>query len=853
MKNKTTRYLTVSLVLVSFFCVFVFGVQTVCMNLMRADAIRELGVIYMSGLSEQVAAHFGTVIELRLSQVAALVDSVPPGRYAGGTPMRIGLTYNARSMGFEYLALYTEDGGFHMLYGSQVQADVPEAFQSSVERGRYNVSSGTDETGAPVVLIGVAAAYPMGDGTASMALVAGLPVSYLSDTLEGSLDDGMVGYSIIRDDGSYVLQSSAIEEDNYFERVAARYEAFNGKEPLQFAEELRTALEQGRDYTSEIVISGQRWNVYCTSLPNSEWHLILKISHSNLDETINLLKSRWLVVSIGGCGMILVVLLLAFLGYFRLTGQQMQELEEARKTADLARASAERSSRAKNEFLSNMSHDIRTPMNGIMGMTNLAISSLDNPPKVRSCLKKINVSSRHLLGLINDMLDMSKIESGRLSLHEEPLSLREIMQNIMTIIRPQVQEKNQDFHIYIYDIYNENVCADRVRLSQILLNILGNAVKFTGEGGRIVMELREEVSPKGEAYTRSLLHIGDNGIGMAPDFLEKIFEAFAREDSGRVEREAGAGMGMTITKYIVDAMGGTIEVQSRQGEGSDFYITLDMEKSLPGEPDFCLPGCEVLLLEDDETDARTAASALESIGLHVETATDIKTAFRMLEERSHKGGNFHMILIDQDIEGRDGVQVTAELRSRLKEEIPVILLSDGESDEPEREAEEAGVNGMIAKPLFRSGLYYGLRKFAEIPHSGQAQGVEPDLAGRHVLVAEDNELNWEIADGMLSEMGMELDWAENGRYCVEKFSSSPVGYYDVILMDIRMPEMNGFEAASAIRGLERADAATIPIIAVSADAFADDVQKCMDCGMNAHTAKPYDFGKIIGLLNQLLQ
>ncbi len=212
-----------------------------------------------------------------------------------------------------------------------------------------------------------------------------------------------------------------------------------------------------------------------------------------------------------------------------------------------------------------------------------------------------------------------------------------------------------------------------------------------------------------------------------------------------------------------------------------------------------------------------------------------------------------MILIDQDIEGRDGVQVTAELRSRLKEEIPVILLSDGESDEPEREAEEAGVNGMIAKPLFRSGLYYGLRKFAEIPHSGQTQGVEPDLAGRHVLVAEDNELNWEIADGMLSEMGMELDWAENGRYCVEKFSSSPVGYYDVILMDIRMPEMNGFEAASAIRGLDRADAAAIPIIAVSADAFADDVQKCMDCGMNAHTAKPYDFGKIIGLLNQLLQ
>ncbi len=852
MKNTTTRYLTVSLVLISFFCILVFGVQTMCMNLMGADAIRELGVIYMSGLSEQVASHFGTVIELRLSQVESLVDAVPPGRFPGGRPMRIALTHNARSMGFEYLALYGEDGSFHMLYGPQVTADIPEALQRSVESGRYNVCAGKDEEGNPVVLIGIAAAYPMEDGVKSAALVAGLPTSYLSDTLEGNLDNGMVGYFIIRDDGSYVLQSSAMEEENYFQRIEALYEEFNGEPPARYAQRLREAMKTNQDFTSEIMISGQRWNMYCTSLPNSEWHLIQKISHNNLDETINHLKVRWAVVSVGGCALILGVLLLFFLGYFRLTGRQMRELEEARESADLARQSAERSSRAKNEFLSNMSHDIRTPMNGIMGMTSLAISSLDNPPKVRSCLKKINVSSRHLLGLINDMLDMSKLESGRLTLHEEPLSLREVMQNIMTIIRPQIQEKDQIFHMYIYDIQHENICADRVRFSQILLNILGNAVKFTPEGGRILMELREEASPKGDSFTRLHLHFGDNGIGMSPEFQERIFEAFAREDNARVAKEAGAGMGMTITKYIVDAMQGTIRVQSRQGSGSDIYVTLDMEKAGLQEPVLCLPESDVLLVADDDVFVRTALFALESVGLHAESAADMEAAFGRIEERCREDMAYRMVLLDCDCTEKDKIQAVRRLCDRFGTQLPVILLTDGEEDDWESVAEEAGISGLLAKPLFRSGLYYGLRRFAQPAESVQPQEKESVLAGRRLLVAEDNELNWEIAEGMLSELGMELEWAENGRICVEKFCQAQEGWYDAILMDLRMPEMTGFEAAQVIRALNRADAGGIPIIAVSADAFADDVEKCMECGMNAHTAKPYDFAKIVSLLNELL-
>ncbi|MDE5597056.1 MAG: response regulator, partial [Lachnospiraceae bacterium] len=694
----------------------------------------------------------------------------------------------------------------------------------------------------------------MGDGNTSIALVAGLPTSYLSDTLESNISSSFIEYSIIRNDGSYVLHNSNITDTNYFERVENLYETCIGKEPTQYAAELRNALENDIDYTSEVLIAGERWNVYCTNLPNSDWHLLLKISHNTLDETVNMLQRIWSYISIGGCCLIIFALLLIFVGYYRLTKKHMRELENARKTAEEAQLFAERSNRAKSEFLSNMSHDIRTPMNGIMGMTSVAISNMDNPPRVRSCLKKIHVSSRHLLGLINDMLDMSKIESGNLVLNMEPLSLREIMQNITTIIQPQIQEKNQQFHIYIHEIYHENVCSDRVRLSQILLNILGNAVKFTQEGGIIEIDLYEEPSPKGDDYIRSHMHVKDNGIGMSREFQDRIFDAFAREDNARVDKTAGAGMGMTITKYIVDAMGGTINVESEQGKGSHFHVAIDMETTVCKEKELQLPEKNVLVLDGDETVGSLAVSSLESIGLQADYTADIRQAFQMIEEKDGRNEPYHIILLDQNIQGQDGSLAAKELFNRFGPKLSIVLLTDGEWDEVEDRDQGGGVCGIISKPLFRSGLYYGLRPFVEAKTPQQEQKTESDinLTGRRLLLAEDNELNWEVAHEILGEFGLETEWAENGQICVEKFEASEPGWYDAILMDLRMPVMTGFEAATAIRSLKREDGQTIPIIAISADAFQDDIQKCLDCGMNAHTPKPLDPEKFFAILKTFL-
>ncbi len=855
MEKRTTHYLNVGLVLVSLFCILIFVVQAVCANLMGEDAVRQLGVFYMSGISEQVASHFGTTMELRLSQVESLVDAVPPGRVSTESAMQVALNYNARSSGFEYLALYAEDGTFHMLYGSQVTPDIPEDLHRSVQGGKYNVCAGTDAAGTPVVLMGVPAVYPLGDGNQSIALVAGLPTSYLSDTLETNIQSSIIDYSIIRTDGSYVLNNKSFDGDNYFDRIKNLYETCNGKEPEQYAKEFRDALENDRDYTSEVMIADATWNVYCTSLPNSDWHLLLKISHNTLNETINLLQRKWAYVSIGGGTLIIAALLLVFIGYYRLNKLHMRALEEARETAEQAMMLAERSNRVKSEFLSNMSHDIRTPMNGIMGMTSVAISSLDDPPRVRSCLRKIHISSRHLLGLINDMLDMSKIETGKLTLNMEPLCIRDIMQNIETVIQPLVQEKNQHFNIYLHDIYHENVCSDRVRLSQILLNVIGNAVKFTQEDGTIEVELYEEPSPRGDDHIRSHLHIRDNGMGMSSEFQEKIFDAFAREDNARVDKTDGAGMGLTITKHIVDAMGGTITVESEQGKGSHFHITIDMEKTAQQEKQLQLPMRKVLVIDDDEKAGNLAVSALESIGLKAEAAADMQQAFRMLEECRGKNESYHMVLLDWDIQSQDWIMAAEELSGRFGLDLPIIVITNGEWDELDLKTEKSNIGGFISKPLFRSSLYYGLRRFTEVevPPSEQQEESFIDLKGRRILMAEDNELNWEIAHDILSEFGLEMEWAENGQLCVEQFERSAPGWYDAILMDLRMPVMNGFEAAEAIRKLEREDAQTIPIIAVSADAFDDDVEKCLACGMNAHTPKPIDPQVIFSLLGQYLQ
>ncbi len=838
MKDKTTRFLIISGILTVAFCVVIFTVQAVHMSRRSAEAINELGDIYISGMSEQTARHFGTTIELRMSQVSAIVDSVS-SKGSEESSMRLTLAYNARARGFSYLALCAADGTMEMLYGSQVALDDPEAFLTSLSRGEQKMSVGHDEGGVEAILLGIPAAYSMADGAESIALVAGLPTAYITDTLSVDLGDSLIYYAIIRRDGSFILRDSLMEEDNYFARVRSRYNSVGDKSPEQYIEELSTAMRENRNYSSEFVIDGERRFLYCTALPYSDWFMLMFLPYGRLDRTVATLGTQWWRTAVGGCAVILLVLFLVFLRYFWLTGRQMRELDAARKMA-------EQTSRAKSEFLSNMSHDIRTPMNGIVGMTAIAEANIDNIPKVRNCLKKIELSGKHLLGLVNDILDMSKIESGKLTLNFEKVSLQDTIRNIVDMVQPQVKTRKQSFDVYVRDALAENVYCDSVRLNQIILNLVGNAIKFTPEEGSVQIALDEEESPRGASYVRVHLRVKDTGIGMSPEFQKKIFESFMREDNARVQKTEGSGLGMAITKYIVDAMNGTIEVRSEPGRGSEFHVTLDLERAAESEAEMRLPAWEALVADDDVLLCESTVAGLGALGVRAEWVFSGESAVERVKERLAENRRFDVIILDWKLPGKNGVETAREIRKYCGEETPIILTSAYDWGEYEEEARAAGINNFLEKPLFRSNLYYCLKQYDRSAEPGELHSASRtiDYSGRRFLVAEDNDLNWEIAQELISALGAEVERAENGEDCVGKFERSARDYYDAILMDIRMPVMTGYEATRAIRAMEREDARTVPIIAMSADAFSDDVERALESGMNAHVAKPIDMEEL---------
>lgn len=459
------------------------------------------------------------------------------------------------------------------------------------------------------------------------------------------------------------------------------------------------------------------------------------------------------------------------------------------------------------------------------------------------------LSSKHLLGLINDVLDMSKIESGKLTLTTEIVSLRRTMEEIVSIMQPQVNTKKQNFDIHVDNIFVEDIWCDGVRLNQVLLNLLSNATKYTPEDGSICLSLVEKESPKGEDYVRIYISVKDTGIGMSQEFLGKIFESYSRADGKRIQKTEGTGLGMAITKYIVDAMEGTIDIHSELNKGTEVDVVFDVEKADTVEMDMVLPSWNMLIVDDDEMLCKTAVNTLSSIGIEAEWTLSGEQAIDMVIEHHRKHEDYQIILLDWKLPDINGIQVAREIRRSLGEEIPILLISAYDWSDFEAEAREAGINGFIAKPLFKSTLFHSLRQYmnGELVEEEEQQ---MDLSGLRILLAEDNELNWEVANELLSDLGVELEWAEDGKICLDKFRESPEGYYDAILMDIRMPHMTGYEATKAIRGLDHPDAMLIPIIAMSADAFSDDVHRCLECGMNAHIAKPIDIAELSRLLKR---
>ena len=631
--------------------------------------------------------------------------------------------------------------------------------------------------------------------------------------------------SMIDANGDYVLKGHSFKNSSFFEFYSS-YNHSDAAATKELFERITTStgsVSMTNSHGEECTLS------FAPVSASAGWTLLGLVPTKDLEVNVE----NWMLVVVISAG--LLILFLFDLFYMLSLNKRLQ----------VSVREAEYANKAKTDFLSTMSHDIRTPMNAIIGLTTIAEKNVEDVESTKDNLRKIGLAGNHLLTLINDILDISKVESGKLKLSPLTFSIVETVENLVNISQPMIKEKNIEFSFHINQMEKEYLYTDQLRLNQIYINILSNAIKYTEPGGRVSVDMREEESTVPGCIKLTYI-VADTGIGMSPEFMETMYQPFSRQIDSRVNSIQGTGLGLAITKQMVELLGGTIDCRSEQGKGTTFTVVLDIPVADRQRDDMMLDPIDVLLVDDDETLLQTTTDTLESIGASVEQARSGLEALGMIEHRHLAGRDYGVIIVDWKMPEVDGVETIKRIRSELDENIPVLLISAYDWSDIEEKAKEAGANGFVTKPLFRSTLYDKINDLmGKESRSQEPEDDYSDLHGLRILVAEDNDVNWEIVSAMLSMFGIDTDRAENGRVCVDIMRAAEKGSYQLIFMDIQMPEMNGLDATRAIRKLEDPWASSIPIIAMTADAFSENITECLNAGMNGHIAKPIDIKLVI--------
>ncbi len=631
--------------------------------------------------------------------------------------------------------------------------------------------------------------------------------------------------SMIDADGDYILKGSSFKNSSFFEF----YKSYNPTDP-ESSGQLFARITSSTGSVPMINSHGQECILAFTPVSaTAGWSLLGLVPA----EDLNANTEDWMLIGVISAGLLILFLFdLFYMLYFN-------------KRLQISAKEAESANKAKTDFLSTMSHDIRTPMNAIIGLTTIAEKNLGDVESTGESLRKIGLASNHLLTLINDILDISKVESGKLKLSPLTFSIVETVENLINISQPMIKEKNIEFSFHINQMEKEYLYADQLRLNQIYINILSNAIKYTEPGGRVTVDLREEESDK-PGCVKLVYVVADTGIGMSPEFMATMYQPFSRQTDSRVNSIQGTGLGLAITKQMVELLGGTIDCQSEQGKGTTFTVVLDIPVADRQRDDMRLEPIDVLIVDDDEVLLQTAVDALESLGASTEQARNGLEAIGMIEHRHLSGKDYNVIIIDWRMPEIDGLETISRIRAEIDANIPILLISSYDWSDIEEKAKAAGANGFVSKPLFRSTLYDKINDLI----GKESTSIEPeddysDLEGLHILIAEDNDINWEIISALLAMFGITTERAANGRICVDMMQSAAEGSYELIFMDVQMPEMNGLDATRAIRKLEDPWASSIPIVAMTADAFSENVTECLNAGMNGHIAKPVDIKLVI--------
>jgi signal transduction histidine kinase/CheY-like chemotaxis protein len=636
--------------------------------------------------------------------------------------------------------------------------------------------------------------------------------------------------SIIDRDGNYIIKGKSFKNSNFFEF----YKSYN-QINKDYLENLQAQIHETGMLTMQNSKAENCLIVHVPVNTSFDWTLLTYIPMTDITKN----NIDWpLVIVVSFCLLILLVFDILVIMRFN------------RKLATAAEA-ADSANKAKTDFLSTMSHDIRTPMNAIIGLTTIAEKNVKDSQYVSDNLKKIKLASNHLLTLINDILDISKVERGNISLSPVTFSIVDSAENLVNISQPTVRQKNIDFRFRSKNIKHEYLYADQLRINQIFINILSNALKYTPAGKQVYVDLSESPSDK-KGFIKLEYKVADTGIGMSQDFMEVMYQPFIRQTDSRINTIQGTGLGLAITKKMVDMMGGKIECQSKEGVGTTFTVTLDIEVSSKAENEQKLPPLEVLVIDDDEVLLETACDTLTALGTNPEIAESEETALTKLLAKKEAGKSYNVIILDWKMPGTDGVHLTKKIREIAGNNISILLVSAYDWTQIEEDAKEAGIDGFISKPLFRSSLFKKISEVLGLEDKAASQEENnSDLADMKVLVAEDMDVNWEVISTLLNMYGIKCRRAENGKVAVDMLRNIQPAEYDLVFMDIQMPVMNGLEATRQIRKLENPYAAGIPIIAMTADAFSENVAECLEAGMNGHIAKPIDINNVLKELRKI--
>ena len=631
--------------------------------------------------------------------------------------------------------------------------------------------------------------------------------------------------SMIDANGDYIIKGHSFKNSSFFEF----YKSYNTIDSVS-AQELFGKITSSTGSIAMQNSRGEECILAYTPVDATEgWALLSFMPIEGLKAD----TENWLLIGVVTAGLLILFVF------------DMAVMLNFNKKLQAAAREAATANKAKTDFLSTMSHDIRTPMNAIIGLTTIAEKNLGDTVSVGENLRKITLASNHLLTLINDILDISKVESGKLNLSPQTFSLVETVENLVNLSQPMIKEKNIEFRFRASRMEKEYLYADKLRLNQIYINILSNAIKYTEPGGRVSVDMHQEESQKA-GCVRLTYTVSDTGIGMSPEFMATMYQPFSRQTDSRVNSIQGTGLGLAITKQMVDLMEGTIDCQSEQGKGTTFTVILDLPVADRQREDMLLEPMDVLIVDDDEVLLETAVDTLESLGVTADCAKSGLEALGMIMHRNKIGQDYRVVILDWKMPDIDGVETIRRIRTEINSSIPILLISAYDWSDIEDVAKEAGANGFVSKPLLRSTLYDKINELL----GTEAKSVEPDndysdLQGMNILIAEDNDINWEIISTMLGMFGITTERAKNGRICVEKMDAAMEGTYDLIFMDIQMPEMNGLDATRNIRALSDPWASSIPIIAMTADAFSENVTECLNAGMNGHIAKPIDIKLVI--------